>query len=67
MSDDDDVSGAGQVFLAVVAFLLIKGLIDAKDAHDRRKVKSIWKRVKGSSEGAKWPSLWGEQPVDPWV
>lgn len=44
MSDDK------KLFLAVVAFLILKGLLDAKDANDKQRVQDAWDRVKGSKK-----------------
>lgn len=57
------MSDGEKLFLAVVAFLLLKGLIDAKDAQDREKVRGIWKRYRegqpGPSGGPKKPKKTG--------
>jgi len=44
-----------KLFLAVVAFLILKGLLDAKDAKDKQRVKDAWNRVKGSKDAEDLP------------
>ena len=36
-----------KLFLAVVLFLVLKGLLDPKDAGDRDRVRRLWRREKG--------------------
>ena len=31
-----------KIFLAVVAFLVLKGLLDPKDAQDKERVRRVW-------------------------
>jgi hypothetical protein len=45
-NDADDISDGEGLFLAVLAFLLLKGLIDANDAGDRKRVEETWRRYK---------------------
>jgi len=50
MSDNE------KLFLAVVAFLVLKGLLDAKDKNDRARVESVWDRYrKADPEREKMP------------
>lgn len=45
MSDNE------KLFLAVVAFLVLKGLLDSKDANDKKRVERVWDRYrKGDPE-----------------
>jgi hypothetical protein len=66
MSDDRMTDGE-KFFLAVVAFLLLKGLIDAADTRDRKTVKNVWQRFKAGKQGATTPTLWGPAVVDPFA
>lgn len=49
------MSDEKKLFLAVVAFLVLKGLLDAKDAKDKKRVKEAWDRVKGSKDAEELP------------
>jgi hypothetical protein len=61
---DERISDAEKLFLAVVIFLVLKGLLDPKDADDKERVRKIWDRVKHGDEEPATPSLW--EKVRPW-
>jgi len=53
------MSTGEKLFLAVVVFLVLKKLLDPKDAGDREKVHRVWRRVRDSDSGAERDTLFG--------
>lgn len=49
-TDSPGMTDGEKLMLAVIAFLVIKGLIDASEAQDRDRVQAAWKRFKSSEK-----------------
>jgi len=49
------MSDGEKLFLGVVLFLVLKGLLDPKDANDRERVKETYRRYKGKKRPEKEP------------
>ena len=47
---DDRISDAEKVFLGVLLFLVLKGLLDPKDEDAKARVKREWLRTKGGEK-----------------
>lgn len=47
------MSDGEKLFMAVVLFLVLKGLLDPKDAKDRKRVREVWDRERRRSKGTK--------------
>lgn len=58
MSDSDRMTTGEKLFLSVVIFLVLRKLLDPKDAGDREKVQREWKRFRGAP-GAPRETLFG--------
>ena len=57
------ISDGQKLFLAVVGFLVLKGLLDAEDAKDRKRVRKTWERYKKDApESEKMPLFPGADP-----
>lgn len=41
------MSDGEKLFMAVVIFLVLKGLLDPKDSHDRERVMKTWRKHRG--------------------
>ena len=50
-----NMSDGEKLFLGVVLFLVLKGLLDPKDAHDRKRVREAYRRHKGKKSPEKEP------------
>lgn len=56
---DTRMSDGERLFLAVVAFLVIRGLLKASEANDRKRVKEVYDRLRRSETTPPQPSLFG--------
>ena len=55
------MSDGEKLFLAVVGLLLLKGLLDPKDAKDRERVRKTWDRYKRDKKPEELPLFGGPQ------
>lgn len=61
---DERMSDGEKLFLAVVIFLILKGLLDPKDAEDKERVRKVWDRMKEGEKPPPEPTLW--ESLKPW-
>lgn len=64
MTDDHRMSDGEKFFLAVVAFLVIRGLLKASEASDQKRVREAYDRFRGEGDDTPQLTLWGSSSDD---